>query len=126
MTANPRGEIMELRHLAVAELKPAPYNPRRQLRPTEPAYKKLAASLREFGLVEPLVWNEATGQIVGGHFRLQILQDMGVTDIDVSVVRLSPEREKALNVVLNNREAQGRFDPDLLAQLLEELQDGPE
>src|SRR5207237_3899263 len=97
---------MELRTLPTASLTPAPYNPRQRLRPRDPAYRKLEASLREFGLVEPLVWNERTGHVVGGHARLEILRGLGVREVHVSVVRLSPAREKALNVVLNNREAQ--------------------
>jgi ParB-like chromosome segregation protein Spo0J len=117
---------LEVRRMPLAELRPAPYNPRQPLRPTDPAYHKLVASLREFGLVEPLVWNELTGHLVGGHARLEILRELGVTEVPVSVVRLSPEREKALNVVLNNREAQGRFDTDRLADLLTELEELPE
>src|SRR5262249_17059178 len=35
-------------------------------------------------------------------------------------------RERALNVLLNNQEAQGRYDPGLLADLLDELEDLPE
>src|SRR6266446_2233005 len=107
-----------VRLMAVADLVPAPYNPRHALKPSDPRYRKLAASLREFGLVEPLVWNEATGHVVGGHARLAILRALGVTEVPVSVVRLSPEREKVLNVVLNNREAQARFDTERLADLL--------
>jgi ParB-like chromosome segregation protein Spo0J len=117
---------LEIRRLPITALQPAPYNPRHALRPGEPAYRKLAASLREFGLVEPLVWNEITGHIVGGHARLNILKEMGATEAPVSVVRLSPERERALNVVLNNREAQGRFDPAKLASLLAEMEHLPE
>src|SRR5262249_15800236 len=90
------------------------------------AYKKLAASLREFGLVEPLVWNEITGHVVGGHARLEILRGMGVREVPVSVVRLSVAEEKALNVVLNTQEAKSRFDPHRLAELLEELQELPQ
>jgi hypothetical protein len=116
----------ELRRLPIDRLTPAPYNPRRELKPGSPAYRKLAASLREFGLVEPLVWNELTGYVVGGHARLRILRELGVTEVPVSVVRLTPEREKALNIVLNNREAQGHYDPAMLANLLEELQGLPE
>ncbi len=115
-----------MRVLPIDELKPAPYNPRTVLRPTDPAYRKLEASLREFGLVEPLIWNEKTGYVVGGHARLRILRDLGVQQVAVSVVRLTPAREKALNVVLNNREAQARFDTDLLADLLTELEELPE
>ena len=117
---------LEVRTLPLAELHPAPYNPRQVLKPTDARYKKLAASLREFGLVEPLVWNELSGHVVGGHTRLAILRQMGVAEVPVSVVRLTPEREKALNVVLNNLEAQGRFDPTKLADLLTELADLPE
>jgi hypothetical protein len=117
---------LNVRRLPLGELRPAPYNPRQRLRPKDPAYRKLAASLREFGLVEPLVWNEATGHLVGGHARLEILRELGVAEVPVSVVRLSPAREKALNVVLNNREAQGRFDAGRLAGLLTELQELPE
>jgi ParB-like chromosome segregation protein Spo0J len=118
--------VLDIRDMPVADLVPAPYNPRRVLKPGDPRYKKLDASLREFGLVEPLVWNEATGHVVGGHARLAILKEMGTVEVSVSVVRLSPEREKALNVVLNNQEAQGRYDPAKLADLLDELSDLPE
>jgi len=112
--------------MPIAELEPAPYNPRRELPSSSPAYRKLQSSLREFGLVEPLVWNELTGRVVGGHLRLRILRELGVAEVPVSVVRLSLEREKALNIVLNNREAQGRFDPEKLAEILTELEDLPE
>ncbi len=117
---------IDLRLLPLEALRPAPYNPRRALQPDDPAYRKLEQSLREFGLVEPLVWNELTGHIVGGHARLGILKSLGVSEVPVSVVRLTPEREKALNVVLNNREAQGKFDSAKLADLLMELEDLPE
>jgi ParB-like chromosome segregation protein Spo0J len=117
---------LEVRVLPIADLKPARYNPRLVLKPTDRRYKKLAASLREFGLVEPLVWNEPTGHVVGGHARLAILRELGVAEVPVSVVRLTPERERALNIVLNNLEAQSRYDPAKLADLLTELADLPE
>lgn len=116
----------EVRVLPIEQLVPAPYNPRKALRPTDRAYRKLEASLRAFGLVEPLVWNERTGHVVGGHTRLAILRAMGVTRVPVSVVCLSDERERALNVVLNNQEAQGRYDPGRLAAVLDGLADLPE
>lgn len=117
---------LEIRILPLADLQPAEYNPRKPLRSTDPAYRKLRKSLEEFGLVEPLVWNELTGRVVGGHARLRILRELGIAEVPVSVVRLSEAREKALNVVLNNSEAQGRYDPAKLAEILEELQELPE
>lgn len=116
----------EVRVLPLAQLQPAAYNPRKPLSPSSPAYRKLKASLAEFGLVEPLVWNELTGRVVGGHARLRILTELGYTEVPVSVVRLDEAREKALNVVLNNQEAQGRYDPAKLADLLAELEGLPE
>jgi ParB-like chromosome segregation protein Spo0J len=117
---------LEVRTLPFRKLKPAPYNPRQVLKPGDPAYQRLEASLREFGLVEPLIWNELTGHVVGGHARLRILKALGIKQVAVSVVRLDAAREKALNIVLNNQEAQARYDTDKLADLLEELQELPE
>lgn len=113
---------LEVRLLPIGEVKPAAYNPRRVLSISSPGYRKLKRSLTEFGLVEPLVWNELSGQIVGGHMRYKILCELGHTHVPVSVVRLNPSREMALNIVLNNREAQGRYDPAKLAEILVELQ----
>lgn len=117
---------MQMRLLPIAELKPAPYNPRAELLPGQPRYRKLRRSLERFGLVEPLVWNEVTGHVVGGHQRLAILRELGVAEVPVSVVDLSLEQEKALNVVLNNREAQSDWDLPRLRELLDELAQGPE
>jgi ParB-like chromosome segregation protein Spo0J len=118
--------MLEVRDLSIDQLTPAAYNPRKLLSEKSPAYAKLKRSLAEFGLVEPLVWNETTGHVVGGHARLRILRELGYATVPVSVVRLTAAREKALNVVLNNQEAQGRFDPAKLAELLTELQHLPE
>lgn len=114
---------LELRVLPIDQLHPSPFNPRKA---SEAAYRKLRASLAEFGLVEPLVWNEPTGRVVGGHLRLRALKELGVTEVPVSVVRLSEAREKALNLILNNHEAQGRYDPAKLLTLLDELRELPE
>jgi len=117
---------VEIREMAIESLIPAEYNPRTVLRSHDPAYRKLRKSLTEFGLVEPLVWNAVTGRVVGGHARLRILRELGAVTVPVSVVYLSETREKALNIVLNNHEAQGRFDRVKLAEILEELQTLPE
>ena len=89
-------------------------------------YQDRSSSPEEFGLVEPLIWNELTGRVVGGHARLRILKELGYTEVPVSVVRLDAAKEKALNVVLNNHEAQGRYDPAKLEKLLTQLEGLPE
>jgi len=72
------------------------------------------------GVDEPLQRAEKVGgNLVGGHQRLKILISQGVKEVEVSVVDLPLEKEKALNIALNK--IQGRWDEDKLAQLLEEL-----
>ena len=110
---------MDLERISVARINPAPYNPRKDLQPGDPEYEKLARSISEFGCVEPLVWNRRSGNLVGGHQRFKILIARGDKDVDVSVVDLAPEREKALNIALNK--ISGEWDPQRLAELLDEL-----
>ena len=98
---------MNIKRISLDELKPAPYNPRISLKAGMPGYERLARSLDEFDLVQPIVWNEQTGHIVSGHQRLQILKDRGHTETDVVVVSLPLEREKALNITLNNSQVVG-------------------
>ncbi len=110
---------MIIESIPVARLNPAPYNPRLDLRPGDPDYDKLLRSIGEFGLVEPLVWNRRSGNLVGGHQRLKVLLARGETHVQVSVVDLPPEREKALNIALNK--VQGDWDPRRLGALLDDL-----
>jgi len=110
----------------LSELQPAPYNPRIELPEDDPRYRKLKRSIERFGLVEPLLWNQRTGYLVGGHQRLRILQELNLVEVPVSVLDLPLDQEKALNIVLNNREAQGDWNLPQLTKVLEELAALPE
>lgn len=110
---------MEIRTLKAAELKAAAYNPRKDLQPEDAEYKKLRRSMEEFGYVEPIIWNERTGNVVGGHQRLKILLEQGKEEIECVVTDLDEKDEKILNVLLNK--VKGRWDIGKLADLLQEL-----
>lgn len=110
---------MRIDRILLARLKMAEYNPRRSLKPNDREYVNLKRSLSEFGYVDPIIWNERTGNVVGGHQRLQVLRDMGVQEAEVSVVDLPEEKEKALNIALNK--IQGEWDQPALRELLDEL-----
>ncbi len=110
---------MNIRTVPVEQINPAPYNPRQDLQPGDPAYEQLKRSLLTFGPVEPLVWNQRSGTLVGGHQRLKVLRELGHQDVEVVVVDLPLDKEKALNLALNK--IQGAWDDDKLATLLEEL-----
>ncbi|MFC1762189.1 site-specific DNA-methyltransferase [Planctomycetota bacterium] len=110
---------MNILKVKLSKINPAPYNPRKDLKPDDPQYQMLLKSIDEFGFVEPLVWNKKTGNLVGGHQRFKILQAKGIKETSVSVVDLSPEKEKALNITLNK--VTGEWDMDRLKILLDEL-----
>lgn len=111
---------MNIRRIPVTDINPAEYNPRKNLKPGDPAYEKLRRSMTEFGYVEPIIWNEETGNIVGGHQRYKILLEEGQTEVECVVVKLSPEREKALNVALNK--VTGDWEIKALADLIKGLE----
>lgn len=98
------------------ELVKALWNPRKI---SEKQKDSLKRSLKEFGNVEPVVWNKQTGHIVGGHQRVDALIDCGETETDIVVVDMSEEREQALNIALNK--ISGDWDTDKLAKIFEEL-----
>ncbi|MBM7717159.1 DNA modification methylase [Bacillus thermophilus] len=113
---------MEMVKMKINDLIHANYNPRIDLQPGDPDYEKLKRSIQEFGYVDPVIWNKRSGVVVGGHQRLKVLQDLGYSEIDVSVVDLSEDEEKALNIALNKIE--GDWDNYKLKDLLEELDTG--
>lgn len=110
---------MRIEKIPVTKIKPAKYNPRKDLKPGDPAYEKLKRSMTEFGYVEPIIWNEETGNIVGGHQRYKILLEEGHTEVECVVVMLPADKEKALNVALNK--VTGDWEIEALADLLHEL-----
>ncbi len=104
----------------VTDLLPAEYNPRKDLKPGDPEYEKLKRSIEQFGYVEPVIWNKTTGHVVGGHQRLKVLLNMGITDVECVIVEMDEEKEKALNIALNK--ISGEWDKDKLALVIADLQ----
>lgn len=103
-----------------ADLIPADYNPRKDLKSGDAEYEKLKRSIEQFGYVEPVIWNKTTGRVVGGHQRLKVLIDMGVTEVECVVIELDENKEKALNIALNK--ISGEWDTDKLSLLISDLQ----
>ena len=101
----------------------ADYNPRCI---SEDARKTLRKGLKVFGLVGGIVVNEKPDGslvLVDGHQRISEMDKLqGYPQKDytirVEVVQLSDKREKELNILLDNPNAHGEWDNDLLAQML--------
>lgn len=111
---------MLIETLKTEQLIPADYNPRKDLKPGDKEYEKLKRSIEQFGYVEPVIWNKGTGKVVGGHQRLKVLLDMGITEVECVVIEMDENKEKALNVALNK--IGGDWDKDKLALLITDLQ----
>ena len=113
---------MNLQTLTLSTLKPAPYNPRKI---SDDAMGRLEKSVKEWGIVDPLIVNKATGYtIIGGHQRFKVLQKQGVQTADCVVLDLPPAKEKALNIALNNQKMAGEYEFSTLADILQEIDTG--
>lgn len=103
------------------QIKNAPYNPRIM---DEKAKKRLKQNIARHGLVSALTWNRRTGNLVGGHQRLEQLDALEKDkdyELTVCVVDVDEREEAALNVQLNNPSMQGEWDFDKLAMMSEEF-----
>lgn len=103
------------------DIKGAPYNPRRPLSDKE--RKKLKGILEKHGLVNAVVWNEKSGNLVGGHQRLSILDALEGSDnylLDVNAGSWTDAEEREINIALNNGEAQSDWDLDKLGDMLKD------
>lgn len=109
---------MKLAHVALDKLKPAGYNPRHI---SDDELASLVRSIREFGLVDPIVANK-DGTVIGGHQRLKAAKIAGLERVPVVYVDLPKDKEKALNLALNR--ISGEWDEAKLRSLMEELADG--
>lgn len=100
-------------YVPIKELKPAVYNPRRW---DEAAIAQLTESIKRFGVVDPIIVNCAPNRnnvVIGGHFRLKVAKDLGLTEIPVVYVYIANEQvEQELNLRLNRNT--GAWDYDLL------------
>ena len=49
---------MKLQEVLVEKLKPTKYNSHKDLKPGDPAYKKIKRSMTTYDYVDPVIWNE--------------------------------------------------------------------
>lgn len=111
----PSAEETTIHMVPVTDLIPSEYNPRKADRKE---VANLTASIREFGLVDPLIVNanrKRRNRVIGGHFRLRIATDMGYTTVPVIYVDIADEaKERELNLRLNKN--LGAWDWEKLAE----------
>lgn len=106
-------QTITVQHVPIKDLQPSEYNPRTW---DEAAIAHLTESIKKFGMVDPLIVNNAPKRknvVIGGHFRLKVARDMGMAEVPVVYVNIPDgEKEKELNLRLNKN--LGSWDPELL------------
>lgn len=117
---------MKVVDLPVHRVRGTEYNPRTI---SKEQLAHLAASMKRFGVVDPIVVNRRAGKrwagakrgdvVVGGHQRLRLVREAGSKTIPAVIVRLAPDNEKLLNLALNR--IGGEFDLQKLAGIFKEL-----
>ena len=120
-----RTESVELKRSAIRF---ADYNPRVL---DEEAKKSLKRGIKKFGLLGGVTVNKRTGfTVVSGHQRLTVMDELQKYDpvtmendykVRVDVTDVDEKMEKELNILLNNPNAQGRWDYEKLAQLIPDI-----
>ncbi|MGH6831477.1 MAG: ParB/RepB/Spo0J family partition protein, partial [Methyloceanibacter sp.] len=96
------GAEEDQRRVPLAALKPGRFNPRRNF--AEAQLEELAASIRERGLVQPLVVRPSTGdtyEIVAGERRWRAAQLANLHDVPVVVRALSDQEAVEIAIIEN-------------------------
>lgn len=101
----------------------APYNPRKK---DEKVIELLKKNFKKVGFLGGIVWNDQTGNLVGGHKRvetLDLIYGYPKKDYEIKVEKISVDlkTEKEQNIFLNNKSAQGETDYELLAEMIKDI-----
>lgn len=102
----------------------APYNPRKKDKKVIESLKK---NFKKVGFLGGIIWNKTTGNLVGGHKRMETLDliynyDGTIEkdyDIKVEMVEFDLKTEQEQNIYLNNKKQQGETDFELMSKLVE-------
>jgi len=123
---------LHVQHININELKASEFNPRTW---SDHQLAKLRESIKKFGVVDPLIVNAHPSRkniVIGGNMRLEVLREIGHTEVPVVELHLTERKERELNLRLNKTGGDWdyallkEFDEDLLADVgfeSEELDD---
>ncbi|HEX5435681.1 MAG TPA: ParB/RepB/Spo0J family partition protein [Gemmatimonadaceae bacterium] len=106
-TVTPAGETSGLQHVRISDIRPNPYQPRKEFRAEELA--ELEASLRTSGLLQPISVRPAAAgdgyELVAGERRLRAASRIGWTEIPAVVRTLDDRTMLTLALVENLQRA---------------------
>lgn len=120
------GEVVTINRSAIHF---ASYNPRVI---SEVERKNIKRGIKRYGLLGGIVLNKQTGfTIIQGHQRITVMDELEKYNpqtkendyaIRAELIDVDLKTEKTINVLLNNPNAQGKWDRDKLAELIPEIE----
>src|SRR4051794_2766680 len=118
---SPQPAALVVEEVPVDLLRADAANPRRI---SVEALEALTRSIRQYGLVQPILARREDRVVIGGHQRLVAARRLGLTAVPVVFLDVTLDQARLLNLSLNK--ISGEWDPDLLSHLLAELNTVPE
>src|SRR3972149_4131591 len=99
--AVPAATAEKVFYCPVAEINPIPTRPRKYFE--EPALRELSASIKERGVIEPLIVRRAAGgyELIAGERRWRASKMAGLSEVPVVVVEASDEESLELAIIEN-------------------------
>lgn len=82
---------------------------------------RLRAQIEELGIYKPLVAYKDGDLyvVIGGNMRLRVYREMGLKEVEVSVVKVTTDAD-IVEISLSDNDRAGYYDPEALAELLYE------
>jgi len=82
-------------------------------------YERLKKQIKKLGVYKPLLAYEDKGKyiVLGGNMRIRALKEMGIPEVDISVVKPRNEAEK-VEFALSDNDRAGFYEEDKLAELV--------
>lgn len=108
---------MNIQKKKVAELTNFEHNPRTI---TKKAFERLKKQIKKLNAYKPLLVNQ-DNIVLGGNMRLRALKEMGVQEIECSMVE-TKNLSEMMEYALSDNDSAGVTDKDILANLLPELE----
>ena len=112
---------MEIKRVPISQVEPWEKNPR-NIKTKD--FERLKKQILELGIYKPLIcYKEGDKYItLGGNMRLLALRELGVPEVEISIVHPKSEAEK-IKYNLSDNDRAGEYDDQALAELIYPHQD---
>jgi len=106
---------MEIKRVPISDVDPWDKNPRNI---TIKDFARLKRQIQELGIYKPLLCVQENGRYItlGGNMRLRAILEMGIKEVDISIVKPETEAEK-IKYALSDNDRAGIYDEQALAEL---------